>query len=128
MARPTCITSGLLVCTGKKCRRGKGFRAMVEMAGDAARAHETPCQGLCNGPIIGLQVEGELRWFSHIRSKKQRALVAKMAATDHIPKKLRGSEVRKHRGEVRGAQRPHPLDQRRATEISAVIRPGDQAR
>jgi len=119
MTRPTCLTSGLLVCTGKKCRRDKGFEAMVEMAGDTARAHEAPCQGLCNGPIVGLHVDGELRWFSHVRSKKMRSLVAKMIGNGHVPKKLRDREVRKHRGEVRGANRLHPLDRHRAAEISA---------
>ena len=117
MSRPTCITSGLLVCTGKKCRHSKGFTKLVELAGARARAHEAPCQGLCNGPIVGLHVEGELRWFSRIRSKRTRFLVTKMIDAGQVPKPLRAREVRRHRGDVRGAHRLHPLDKRRASEI-----------
>ena len=70
--RPTCITAGLLVCTGKDCRGDKGFADIVTLAGDTPRAHEVPCQGLCNGPVVGLQIDGELRWFSKVRSAKLR--------------------------------------------------------
>ena len=118
MPRPTCITSGLLVCTGKKCRSDKGFAEIVDLAGATTRAHEAPCQGLCNGPIVGLHVDGELRWFAHVRTKKMRNLVTKMMEQGRVPNKLRGREVRKHRGDVRGAHRLHPLDKRRADELT----------
>lgn len=118
MTRPTCLTSGLLVCTGKDCRGSKGFNEMVEMAGDSPRSHEAPCQGLCNGPVVGMQVDGELRWFSRLRSAKKRALVTKMLASAHVPGKLREREARKRRGIVRGQRRLHPLDQHRAHELT----------
>lgn len=116
---PTCVTAGLLVCTGKDCRGDKGFVDMVTLAADAARSHEVPCQGLCNGPVVGMHVEGELRWFSKMRSAKRRALVDTMLHTGKVPRQLRDHEARKHRGEIRGSRRLHPLDHHRARTLSA---------
>ncbi|MCU1395927.1 MAG: hypothetical protein JWM34_4355 [Ilumatobacteraceae bacterium] len=117
MARPTCITSGLLVCTGKKCRASAGFAEIIELAADTPRAHEVPCQGLCKGPVVGMHVDGDVRWFAKTGKPTMRALVQKMVDRDHVPRKLAKREDRKRRGNVRGAGRTHPLDARRAGEI-----------
>ena len=49
---------------------------------------------------------------------KMEATVTKMIEQGRVPNKLRGREVRKHRGDVRGAHRLHPLDKRRAAELT----------
>ncbi|MCU1391246.1 MAG: hypothetical protein JWL72_4584 [Ilumatobacteraceae bacterium] len=117
MDRPTCLTSGLLVCTGKKCSRSKGFGALVTLAGATSRAHEVPCQGLCKGPVVGLGIDGDVRWFARVRGKKLRTRIGEMLATGRVPTKLRDRESVKRRGQVRGARRLHPLDVRRAAEL-----------
>ena len=118
MDRPTCLTSGLLVCTGKKCSRSKGFDALVLLAGSTSRAHEAPCQGLCKGPVVGLDVQGEVRWFAKVRGKKLRSRIQQLISTGRVPTQLRERESLKRRGQVRGGRRLHPLDARRAAELA----------
>ncbi|MCU1400709.1 MAG: hypothetical protein JWN62_3818 [Acidimicrobiales bacterium] len=117
MDRPTCLTSGLLVCTGKKCSRSKGFGALVALAGETSRSHEVPCQGVCKGPVVGLGIQGNVRWFAKVRGKKLRSRIREMVASGRVPTELRDRESVKRRGQVRGARRLHPLDVRRAAEL-----------
>lgn len=100
---------GLLVCTGKDCRHDAGYSALITMAGDSDGALEVPCQGLCNGPVVGCRVNGEIRWFTKVRSPKRLAAVALLLRTGRVTERLRKRESRKHRGELRGGRRVRPL-------------------
>lgn len=115
--QPTCVTAGLLVCTGKDCRHAKGWDAMVDLAAGTPRAHEAPCQGVCKGPVIGFAINGTVRWFGRLKSAKQRSRVLAMATSGSVPKKLTDRESRSRRGRVRGAHRTHPLDVARAKQL-----------
>lgn len=107
--------AGLLVCTGKDCRHDTGFGAIMAMARSVDGASEVPCQGLCNGPVVGYRIDGELRWFTKVRSPKGRAAVAKMLHSGRVPGRLRKRESRKRRGELRSSRRVRRLNAPRPT-------------
>jgi (2Fe-2S) ferredoxin len=117
--RPTCVTAGLMVCTGKDCRKSKGWSDLVHLAASTVRAHEVPCQGLCKGPVVGLAIDGKVRWFGHVRSGSKRDLVTAMSNTGRVPDELGSRESRKRRGEMRGRGRMHPLDPHRAEALTS---------
>lgn len=100
---------GLLVCTGKDCRHDVGYRALITMARSKAGSLEVPCQGLCDGPVAGCQVDGEIRWFTKVRSPKRLAALAQLLRTGRVTERLRKRESRKRRGELRGSRRVQPL-------------------
>ena len=107
--------AGLFVCTGKDCRHDTGFGALMEMARNVDGAVEVPCQGLCNGPVVGCPINGELRWFAKVRSPKGRAAVAKMLRSGRVPGRLRKRESRKRRGELRNIRRVRRVSAPRPT-------------
>lgn len=112
---PTC----LIVCTGKDCRADKGFAELTRLAGSIDGSREVPCQGLCNGPIVGVQTPHDLRWYSHIRTKAMRALLMRAVADPRDrPNSLRDVEVRKHRGTIRHARKARRLD---STRVKALL-------
>ena len=102
-------TNGLLVCTGKHCRQDAGFAALVTLARGTPDACEVPCQSLCKGPVVGCRADGQLRWFTKVRSAKSRKAVMQMLQTGHVPERLRRRESRKRRGELQGRRRVRAL-------------------
>jgi len=111
---PACLTAPptLLVCAGKDCRGDRGFAELVALARACGGAATVPCQGLCHGPIVGLRVRGEVRWFSRVRSGRMRAAALRSAARGTPTKRLREHEVRSRRGVVRGEKRLVALSSR----------------
>ena len=115
------MTSGLLVCTHKDCRKATGWTDLVDEAATTRRAHEVPCQDLCKGPVVGYAIDGDVRWFAKVKSAKRRKLISTMVATGHVPDELRDREARKRRGVVRGQNRMHPLDPERAERLKSSL-------
>ncbi|MEO6124972.1 MAG: hypothetical protein ABIR32_14805 [Ilumatobacteraceae bacterium] len=108
MSKPVCLPR-LLVCTGKHCRKDKGFAKLVSLASETTGSLEAPCQGVCNGPVVAVQQGDDVRWFEKVRSKSLRKRVAVMAASGRSGKDLRNHEVTKRHNIVRGERRMKPL-------------------
>lgn len=91
------------LCHGKPCRTGKGFRKMLALLDDLD-AHRIPvrCQGICKGPVVGLTVEGELRWYRKLCGAKKRRALREALQTGRIRGKLKRCEVKKKRGKLKG--------------------------
>jgi hypothetical protein len=103
---PTCLSDArLVVCTGKDCRRDKGYDRLVEIAERSPGAVGVPCQGLCDGPIAAVKVKGEWRWYDRARGGAVRRALVEAARRGKAGKVLRGREITKRRGAVRGAAR-----------------------
>ena len=65
MARPL-----IHVCRGSDCRKDHSKRldrAPVELDGELV---EVRCQKLCDGPVVGVEVDGRLEWFERVRGAK----------------------------------------------------------
>ena len=99
----------LLVCVGKDCRRAKGYTALVDAARTVPGAVGVPCQGICDGPVVGVVVKGEVRWLAGIRKGGLRRAAVTAATESALTSDLRARERRSHRGEVDGAKKATSL-------------------
>jgi len=114
VSKPLCIPR-LMVCTGKDCRGDKGFDKLVTMASRTNGPLAAPCQGVCHGPVVAVQLGNEVHWFEKVRSKSMRKSVAALASPGRAGKDSKDSrdlskhEVTKRHNIVRGARRLKPL-------------------
>ncbi len=116
MAAPAC----LIVCAGKDCRGSKGFDALAEVASEERGSLQAPCQGLCHGPIVGVRIRGEVRWFDRIRNSKEREALVKAVRREHIGDRLGDHEVRSRRGELKHSGRLQPLTPKSRRKLRAA--------
>lgn len=87
----------VLLCTGKSCRKAKGFDELRQSFDALATVKTVKCVDVCDGPVVGVRVEGKTVWFERLRSKKVRAAVVSLlrppdqqtTKQTKIPKQLR---------------------------------------
>lgn len=98
----------VLVCRGGDCRDAAGFKKVMLLAAASDGATSVACQGVCKGPVVGLERDGEIRWYSSVRGDRRRAL-ARLLRTGTGRKALRSAEVRKRRGRFKHPARERPV-------------------
>lgn len=86
---PPCV----LVCGGKSCRQAKGYHELVAGMVALAEVKKVKCVDVCEGPVVGVKLDGKTIWFERMRSDKVRAAVATLLHKRKIPKKLRPHRV-----------------------------------
>lgn len=91
----------VIVCVGKDCRRAPGFDALLAAAARVPGSCQVPCQDLCHGPIVGVRIDGDVRWFHRIRKRGHREAVLRSVARGRFVRSLADREVRKRRQVVR---------------------------
>ena len=99
----------VLVCVGSDCRKADGHKALRARLGDVdgVDVRTVACQGICKGPVAGVEVDGRLEWFKRIRgAKARRALLRLVQTRGPLPGRLRKRRVAKRAGRLRG--RPAP--------------------
>lgn len=101
----------LLVCVGGDCRGAKGFDEVMLIARATDGASTVACQGVCKGPVVGVERDGELRWYAKVRGDRRRAL-ARLVRTGTGRRALRSAEVRKRRGRLKRPGRRRAIDPR----------------
>ena len=89
MAEVPCV----LVCAGRSCRKAKGFEEMRRSLDELANVKTVKCVDVCDGPVIGVKMDGKTVWFERLRSDKVRAAVAVVLAKHKMPKRLRAHRV-----------------------------------
>jgi (2Fe-2S) ferredoxin len=95
--RPT-----VFVCRGSRCRRANGCRDLADCLTPVADVEEVRCQRVCDGPVVGTEVDGTLEWFRRMDSDKaRRHLVALVAEGARLKKPLARRHVRKRSGVLR---------------------------
>jgi hypothetical protein len=98
-----------VICVGKDCRTATGFDELRAAAGRLEGVEQVPCQDLCHGPIVGLRIDGELRWYHRIRKHKHRTALVRAVSDGHFIGALRDFEVRKRRNLIRHAAKVRRL-------------------
>lgn len=98
-----------LVCIGDDCRASAGFEAVVLLAAASDGATTVACQGVCKGPVVGVERAGEIRWYAKVRGER-RAALARLLETGKGRKALRPAEVRKRRGRLKHPNRRRPIE------------------
>jgi hypothetical protein len=97
MSRPT-----VYLCRGSSCSDARGEKELRERLDQVAEVCEVRCQRICEGPVIGTEVDGVLEWFERLRSKKvQRHVVEWLTGAGKFRRSLRKRRVGKRAGRRR---------------------------
>lgn len=89
------------VCAGSDCRKArKANRKLAELLDGRARVEVVGCQKVCDGPVIGLEVDGQLQWFDDVRGDAREALEAWLTR-GKLKKPLRSRRIKKRAGKLR---------------------------
>ncbi|MET0628344.1 MAG: hypothetical protein ABW033_07800 [Acidimicrobiia bacterium] len=85
------------------CRKCKHQDCLVDVLGAHANVsiQRVRCQKICDGPVVGLQVGGQMEWFERVRSLKEIAALVHLTRKKHssaIPKPLRKRRVKSFAG------------------------------
>lgn len=99
----------VLVCVGSDCRDAAGFDKVMLLAAASDGATTVACQGVCKGPVVGVERNGEIRWYSKVRGDHRRTL-ARLLRTGGGRAALRSAEVRKRRGRLKRPAQRRPID------------------
>ena len=91
----------VMLCTGKSCRKAKGFDELRRSLDALATVKMVKCVEVCDGPVAGIRVQGKTVWFERLRSAKVRVAVTSLLRLEtgrtpkesKIPKRLREHRV-----------------------------------
>lgn len=87
------------VCSGKKCCASpKRKRALVEALEPVARVVPVGCQKICAGPVVALEVDGQLEWFKQLDSDKACRRMVELLQEGTMRKALSKRRVAKRSG------------------------------
>ena len=93
----------LLLCRGGSCRKSlrkkKGLKD--ELALLPVDVSRVGCQKICKGPVVGVEVDGQLEWFERMGSKKAVRELCELVRKDEIPKPLRKRHHPERSGKTR---------------------------
>ena len=93
----------LLLCRGGSCRKSlrkkKGLKD--ELALLPVDVSRVGCQKICKGPVVGVEVDGQLEWFERMGSKKAAGALRELVRKDGAPKILRTRHHPKRSGKIR---------------------------
>ncbi len=93
----------VFVCRGVDCRKKEKQIQQVEaLLAPHGEVCEVECQKICEGPVVGLEVNGRLEWFSRLASKSSRKHLALLLTEGRMKNHLRDRIARKRRGKLRG--------------------------
>jgi hypothetical protein len=97
MARPT-----VFVCRGSHCRRRSAYPELCARLSVVADVSDVRCQRICDGPVVGVPVNGALEWFERVASEKaQRQIVELVSEGGRIRRTLEKRLVAKRSGRLR---------------------------
>jgi len=97
MSRPI-----VFVCRGSSCRRHKACEDLRDCLATVAELTDVRCQRVCDGPVVGTDVDGSLEWFKRMDSEKaQRHLVDLVAGSGRLRRSLKKRRVAKRAGHLR---------------------------
>ena len=90
------------LCLGKDCRKHKkALRALADALSGRAHVVEVGCQKICDGPVCGLRIGGELVWLEEVDSSKRRAALLQSLGAEQLPAALKKRRVKKRQGKLR---------------------------
>jgi hypothetical protein len=94
--------SVVFVCHGRSCRHHKGYDQLRDRLDAVAEVTKVRCQRICNGPVVGLEIDSSIEWFERVRSEKvQRRLVDFVAGRGRMRRSLAKRRVAKRGGRLR---------------------------
>ena len=90
------------LCTSGDCRGAKGHKKLRAALADAGvSVREVGCQDICKGPVAGLKIDQELRWYKRLRGWRLRRALLGSIGQGAPTRKLKEQEAKKRRGKLR---------------------------
>jgi len=112
--RPTLYLCGGSHCRKKLAKDGRRLeKAALRLPADVARVG---CQKVCEGPVVGTTIDGEVHWFESMDTKKSLKALAELVETGRLTKPLAKRIDRRRTGKLRGRSpvRVEPEDARKS--------------
>lgn len=95
------VTS-VYICAGSDCRERKAdLKRLRGAIADLVGEVPVGCQKLCEGPVVGLTVDGTIEWFRKVRGKKPRRALVELLGTGAVPRALEKRRSKKRSGKLR---------------------------
>jgi hypothetical protein len=93
----------VFVCRGSNCRKhhNKDLKSLYECLDPVACVEEVRCQRVCEGPLVGTQVDGTIEWFCRMDSEKALHNLVAGIAGGELRKPLRKRHVEERSGRLR---------------------------
>lgn len=91
----------IYVCRGGDCRKAKRGRLQRALDDLGVEVTTVKCQRLCDGPVVGCDVDGRLEWFERVRGRTAVAAFAVLVRTGQVPHPLRKRRSKKRSGRLR---------------------------
>ena len=99
---PTAPTP-VYVCRGKDCRKkAKKLACLESTISEYGEVIPVACQKICKGPVAGLEVDGQLEWFSKLGKESAQENFAHLLSEGQLKEKLKDRIAKKRRGKFRG--------------------------
>ena len=85
------------------CRKCTHSACLVEVVQEHSRVpiELVRCQKICNGPVVGVVVDGRMEWFQRVDGVKPLAALLRLVQQPHptkVPKPLRKLRVKRRSG------------------------------
>lgn len=90
------------LCEGKSCsKKTKAQSALRELLDGRARVQPVRCQKICDGPVVGLTLDGTLEWLRDMDGKKAREGLRIFLDEGRLKKRLNKRRVEARAGRLR---------------------------
>lgn len=90
------------VCTGSDCRKHKkAYQTLRNALVGEVEVCDVKCQKICSGPVVGVEINGQLEWVKKLKEKAVRNQLLQFLRDGTLSKSLKGQLVKARRGKLR---------------------------
>lgn len=94
--RPT-----VYLCTGSDCTDETSGQALREALAGHGEICEVRCQKICKGPVVGVEIDDRIEWFSRLKTQGMRKHLARLLSSGELHTSLSARRLRKRSGKFR---------------------------
>ena len=96
------VEQTVYVCKSSDCRKRKRvFQELKTELAEHVNVCEVKCQKICSGPVVGVEVDGELEWFKKLRDPSVRRDLIELLKNRTLSARLKAHIVKARRGKLR---------------------------
>ncbi len=91
----------VLICGERGCGPSKSYGKLRDALEGVAVVREVGCQKICDGPVCGVELNGQLTWFEEVRGRDARQSFVDLMNSGESSDTLSRHSVRKRAGKLR---------------------------
>jgi len=92
----------IYICNESDCAKDKKkLRNLKKTVSAEAKIKTVKCQKICEGPVAGTLIDGNVVWFERITTAKHREALLRLLQTGKVNKLLKKHECKKRSGKIR---------------------------